>query len=418
MAQRWKQRPPGSNWGEFGPDDQRGRIELRDARKGAAGRRGGEGGHQLLPVAAARLSRRQQSLNPRRNPPRLAADRAQRQAELLLIRSAAMTRPDRRGLRRPGAADAAVLDAVGQLRPHRQPFDADGDGRRRDRVLQRLPRRPDIVGPAKAGTRKASGAVGGHPARRRVGIENMAEHGVQGRGVMIDLRRAFRPRRAAGRLRRADERAWRTTASRSRRATWCACTPASPTSSSTWAASPTTSCCTRPGAALDGRDERLLQWIADIGPGGADRATTRGRRASRRGPRGRPRRLDAAARALPVQARHPPRRDVVSDELARWLRGTQPQPLSADRAAAAPARRGRLARDAGGAPSEGRSHYRRLLGHGRGDGARAGQARLAGRDGCSRRTRRRPSRVTGDINGLALQGDVAQDADCRRVARR
>jgi len=26
-------------------------------------------------------------------------------------------------------------------------------------------------------------------------------------------------------------------------------------------------------------------------------------------------------------------------------------------------------------------------------------------------------RVSGDINGLALQGDVAQDADCRRVAK-
>ena len=28
MAQRWKQRPPGSNWGEFGPDDTRGRMNL------------------------------------------------------------------------------------------------------------------------------------------------------------------------------------------------------------------------------------------------------------------------------------------------------------------------------------------------------------------------------------------------------
>lgn len=26
MAQRWRQRPAGSNWGEFGPDDQRGRM--------------------------------------------------------------------------------------------------------------------------------------------------------------------------------------------------------------------------------------------------------------------------------------------------------------------------------------------------------------------------------------------------------
>ena len=25
---RWRNRPPGSNWGEFGPDDERGRMNL------------------------------------------------------------------------------------------------------------------------------------------------------------------------------------------------------------------------------------------------------------------------------------------------------------------------------------------------------------------------------------------------------
>jgi hypothetical protein len=28
MPQRWRQRPPGSNWGDFGPDDQRGRMNF------------------------------------------------------------------------------------------------------------------------------------------------------------------------------------------------------------------------------------------------------------------------------------------------------------------------------------------------------------------------------------------------------
>src|SRR3546814_3843959 len=28
MAARWKNRPEGSNWGDFGPDDQRGRLNL------------------------------------------------------------------------------------------------------------------------------------------------------------------------------------------------------------------------------------------------------------------------------------------------------------------------------------------------------------------------------------------------------
>ncbi len=28
MAKRWKRRPEGSNWGEFGEDDQKGRLNL------------------------------------------------------------------------------------------------------------------------------------------------------------------------------------------------------------------------------------------------------------------------------------------------------------------------------------------------------------------------------------------------------
>ena len=28
QSPRWKHRPAGSNWGEFGPDDQRGRMNL------------------------------------------------------------------------------------------------------------------------------------------------------------------------------------------------------------------------------------------------------------------------------------------------------------------------------------------------------------------------------------------------------
>ncbi|MGP1679421.1 MAG: cyclase family protein, partial [Burkholderiales bacterium] len=33
MSHRWKQRPPGSNWGDFGPDDQRGRMNLITPQK-------------------------------------------------------------------------------------------------------------------------------------------------------------------------------------------------------------------------------------------------------------------------------------------------------------------------------------------------------------------------------------------------
>lgn len=33
---RWKKRPPGSNWGDFGADDQAGRLNLITPEKGIA----------------------------------------------------------------------------------------------------------------------------------------------------------------------------------------------------------------------------------------------------------------------------------------------------------------------------------------------------------------------------------------------
>jgi hypothetical protein len=33
MNARWTTRPEGSNWGDFGPDDQRGRLNLIDRAK-------------------------------------------------------------------------------------------------------------------------------------------------------------------------------------------------------------------------------------------------------------------------------------------------------------------------------------------------------------------------------------------------
>ena len=33
MSERWKNAPENSNWGHFGPDDQRGRMNLVDEKK-------------------------------------------------------------------------------------------------------------------------------------------------------------------------------------------------------------------------------------------------------------------------------------------------------------------------------------------------------------------------------------------------
>src|SRR5437660_255792 len=72
MTTRWKYRPEGSNWGEFGPDDQRGRMNYVTREKvlqGIAEVKEGLTFCCSLPLdyPGGKV------LNPRRSPPRLAA---------------------------------------------------------------------------------------------------------------------------------------------------------------------------------------------------------------------------------------------------------------------------------------------------------------------------------------------------------
>ena len=72
MAQRWKQRPPGSNWGDFGADDQRGRMNWVTREKvlqGVAEVKEGVTFVLSLPLDYPGGN----VLNPRRKPPRIAA---------------------------------------------------------------------------------------------------------------------------------------------------------------------------------------------------------------------------------------------------------------------------------------------------------------------------------------------------------
>src|SRR4029453_2984905 len=72
MAQRWKQKPPGSNWGEFGPDDHGGRMNYVTREKvlqGIAEVKEGISFSLSLPLDYPGGN----SLNPRRSAPRIAA---------------------------------------------------------------------------------------------------------------------------------------------------------------------------------------------------------------------------------------------------------------------------------------------------------------------------------------------------------
>ena len=200
---RWKRRPHGSTWGDFGPDDELGRLNLITPEKVPPGRRRGARGADLLPVAAARLSRRQR---PQPTPPPAGdpPDAARVAAELQLPPLRGGPRRHRRDLRRPGRHAPAILDPVGQPRPCRPAL-----RRRRRRqagggLLQRLPGgrgRGRAVGRGRRrrAERARADLVAGAPSRRAPdGRARPAGQGGDDRPP-----RPSRTRARRGRLRRA-----------------------------------------------------------------------------------------------------------------------------------------------------------------------------------------------------------------------
>jgi len=197
MAQRWKHRPPGSNWGEFGPDDQLGRMNYvtRDkVLQGVAEVKEGRTFCLSLPLDYPGGS----VLNPRRRPPRLAPT----------------LRAGKPNFCYPLADDNPLLDDVvcddlvlltlqystqwDSLAHVGGRFDADGDGEAELVFYNGYRAGEDITtAPANPSAEPWARFEGSRAAA--LGIQGLAEHGAQGRGVMVDLHAHFgRERRPIG----------------------------------------------------------------------------------------------------------------------------------------------------------------------------------------------------------------------------
>ena len=114
-------------------------------------------------------------------------------------------------------------------------FDADGDGVDEAVYYNGYRAGTDLVGPSD----DARGDGSGHRSfAHHLGLEHMAFHGVQGRGVLVDLAHHLGHEWQGRRPRDARRRSWRPTASWSSPATCSCCTPASPRGSSSWTATP------------------------------------------------------------------------------------------------------------------------------------------------------------------------------------
>jgi len=185
MAKRWKTRPQGSNWGEFGDDDQLGRLNLlTDERRLRA----------LQEVKAGRVFCLSHPLdrpggnvlNSFRHPPVLHP--VYREGHVYFNLSFEHSDPRYTDI---GSDEAVMLHTQYSTHwdgfPHKGSlFDADGDGSAEKVYYNGFA----IVDAAGRGTQGALGATS-------LSIAGAAETGMQGRGVLVDLRHHFGDERVA-----------------------------------------------------------------------------------------------------------------------------------------------------------------------------------------------------------------------------
>lgn len=181
---RWARRPQGSNWGDFGEDDALGRLNLITPQKvlAAIGEvREGVTFCLSLPLDYPGGS----VLNPRRTPPQIEFS--------MRGDDPAMCYPMDRI--QPGQTDVVCDDRVtlstqystqwDSLAHMGSRFDADGDGEPEIVFYNGYRAGEEVRGPRDYlhGDRELQPPYGAGP----LGIDSYAAHGVQGRGVMVDL---------------------------------------------------------------------------------------------------------------------------------------------------------------------------------------------------------------------------------------
>lgn len=171
---RWIRRPDRSNWGEFGPDDQLGRLNLITPKQRRAAIAEASEGIAFALSLPLDVPKGAYSAGPRK-PPQLKST------------------PLGHNHQFTAAADDVVSDDYAVLHlqystqwdsfaHHGAIFDLDGTGEAVVSYYNGYRGGTDIVG-------DKSGSMA--PYAHALGIENFARSGVQGRGVMVDLRRAL-----------------------------------------------------------------------------------------------------------------------------------------------------------------------------------------------------------------------------------
>jgi kynurenine formamidase len=192
---RWKKRPEGSNWGDFGPDDQLGRLNLITREKVKQGISEAVEGLTFclsLPLDYPGGS----DLNPRRRPPILRPNHRDGMVNFNSSPSADVTDVMCDDLVILHLQYSTQWDALAHVGSH---FDADDDGVAEKVYYNGYRAGIEIVGPDDPKDAGLPTQPEEHSTSSAgpLGIESIAAHGVQGRGVMVDLRHHL-----------GDERVW------------------------------------------------------------------------------------------------------------------------------------------------------------------------------------------------------------------
>ena len=189
--QRWKQRPPGSNWGDFGPDDRLGCLNYLTHEKvlqAISEVREGLSFCLSIPLDYPGGN----GLNPNRYPPILRPN----------LRKGMVNFNCRFGEIEPGRTDVLSDDLVilylqystqwDGLAHAGSLFDADGDGVPEPVYYNGYNAKDYMKAPPDAtGAGITDFPLVSSSSALALGIEHMAEKAVQGRGVMIDLKAHF-----------------------------------------------------------------------------------------------------------------------------------------------------------------------------------------------------------------------------------
>ncbi len=191
MSDRWKVRPEGSTWGDWGADDQLGRVNLITPQKvleGVAEVKEGISFCLSLPLnypGGAFLSpaRGPYTLRPTETP-----DGTKRYLYPTCLDDPHFTdvvNDDRVDMVLQYSTQWDTFAHVGSV------FDADDDGEPEIRFYNGYRGHEDIKGPVRYNLDRSVEDTGEQTGARKLGIENMAVKGMQGRGVLVDLERHF-----------------------------------------------------------------------------------------------------------------------------------------------------------------------------------------------------------------------------------